>query len=74
MEPAKNPKRPPREVKNIHRRAFEIRAGASGGEGELWAEGRAATFDNPTVLFELDGLEYRSRSPKTPLAAAPWGT
>ena len=34
-------------------------AGTEGSEGEMWVEGYAATFDSETVLFELDGIEYK---------------
>ncbi len=44
---------------------FEVRA-ASIGEGEdsqqaLYAEGYAVTFNQPTVLFEYDGIEYKEQ-------------
>lgn len=42
---------------------FEIRAAQTeGGEQqELIVEGFAATFNQPTVLFEYDGLEYKEQ-------------
>ncbi|MCL2695435.1 MAG: HK97 family phage prohead protease [Clostridiales bacterium] len=52
------PARPQRTIKNLHRRSFEIRAGGMTEDGGIWVEGRAATFDSPTVLFEWDGVEY----------------
>ena len=30
-------------------------------EGELWVEGYAAVFESPTVLFEMNGVEYREQ-------------
>ncbi|NJP37186.1 HK97 family phage prohead protease [Bacillus luteus] len=42
---------------------FDIRS-ADAGEGEqdeLYVEGYAATFDEPTVLFEFDGVEYKEQ-------------
>ena len=46
-------------TKLIERR-FDFQARAIGEEGneELWVEGYAARFNAPTVLFEMDGLEY----------------
>lgn len=61
MGKQKAPVRPPRTVKNLHHRSFEIRALAGSGDAGLWVEGRAATFDSPTVLFEWDGVEYREQ-------------
>ena len=43
-------------------RSFQMHvreAGTEGSEGEMWVEGYAATFDSETVLFELDGIEYK---------------
>jgi len=54
-------KRPPREIKRLHRRAFEVRAGEIAEGGEMYVDGRAVTFDNPTVLWEHDGVEYKER-------------
>lgn len=64
MEPSK------REVsqKMERRFDFEIRAlpvtdeqsGVEIGQ-ELWVEGYAAKFNSPTVLFEVDGQEYREQ-------------
>jgi len=31
------------------------------GKEELWVEGYAARFNSPTVLFEIDGLEYKEQ-------------
>lgn len=49
---------------NERRFGFEARAkaaeGREGGE-ELWVEGYAVRFESPTVLFELDGAEYREQ-------------
>ena len=42
---------------------FKLRA-AQNGDGdqdELYVEGYAATFDDPTVLFEIDGVEYKEQ-------------
>ncbi len=48
--------------KKIHERRFDFQTRAIEIEGtdapELWAEGYAARFDSPTVLFEIDGVEY----------------
>jgi hypothetical protein len=43
---------------------FEVRALPIEGEEnkqELWVEGYAARFNSPTVLFEMDGLEYKEQ-------------
>jgi HK97 family phage prohead protease len=32
-----------------------------GQPDELWVEGYAARFNSPTVLFELDGMEYKEQ-------------
>lgn len=42
---------------------FQVRALPIDGEEkqELWVEGYAARFNSPTVLFEMDGLEYREQ-------------
>ncbi|TCO69508.1 HK97 family phage prohead protease [Marinisporobacter balticus] len=44
---------------------FEIRASDSKGEGgqskELYVEGYAATYNEPTVLWEYDGIEYKEQ-------------
>lgn len=49
-------------TKLIERR-FEFQARAIGEEEnqELWVEGYAARFNSPTVLFEIDGLEYKEQ-------------
>lgn len=31
------------------------------GTQELWVEGYASTFDSPTVLFEMEGKEYKEQ-------------
>lgn len=41
---------------------FEIRASQNDSEeNELYVEGYAATFDDPTILFEYDGVEYKEQ-------------
>lgn len=42
---------------------FQIRAERSetGEESELWVEGYAVRFNSPTILFEMDGQEYREQ-------------
>jgi len=41
---------------------FQIRSEAvEGQEPELWVEGYAARFNSPTVLFEIDGVEYKEQ-------------
>lgn len=41
---------------------FQVRSQeAEGQEPELWAEGYAVRFNSPTVLFEMDGVEYREQ-------------
>jgi HK97 family phage prohead protease len=42
---------------------FEIRSQEIEGteNKELWVEGYAARFNSPTVLFEVDGLEYKEQ-------------
>jgi len=49
-------------TKLIERR-FEFQTRAIGDEEkqELWVEGYAARFNSPTVLFEIDGLEYKEQ-------------
>ena len=45
-------------------RRFEFEARAVQIEGqpdEMWVEGYAARFNSPTVLFEIDGVEYREQ-------------
>jgi HK97 family phage prohead protease len=46
-------------------RRFEVQCRAQSIEGteqtELWVEGYAARFNSPTVLFEMDGVEYREQ-------------
>ena len=43
---------------------FEVRSlnmdGTEQSE-ELWIEGKAVSFDSPTVLFEIDGIEYKEQ-------------
>lgn len=48
---------------NERRFEFQARALPAEGEGseELWVEGYAARFDSPTILFEIDGNEYREQ-------------
>lgn len=40
---------------------FEIRAAAEGETEELYVEGYAARFNEPTVLWEYDGKEYKEQ-------------
>lgn len=42
---------------------FQLRSEQPEGQEtpELWVEGYAARFRSPTVLFEMDGLEYREQ-------------
>ncbi|MDD5526338.1 MAG: HK97 family phage prohead protease [Candidatus Omnitrophica bacterium] len=42
---------------------FQVRALPIEGEEkqELWVEGYAARFNSPTVLFEMDGVEYKEQ-------------
>lgn len=42
---------------------FQVRALPIEGEGkqELWVEGYAVRFNSPTVLFEMDGVEYKEQ-------------
>lgn len=35
--------------------------GTEGQDPELWVEGRAISFDSPTVLFEMGGVEYKEQ-------------
>ena len=49
---------------NLIERRFDFEARAVQIEGqpdELWVEGYAARFNSPTVLFELDGIEYKEQ-------------
>lgn len=41
---------------------FEIRAAKTeGDEEELYVEGRAITFNDPTVIWEYDGVQYKEQ-------------
>ncbi len=41
---------------------FQIRSElVEGQEPEFWVEGYAARFNSPTVLFELEGMEYKEQ-------------
>ena len=42
-------------------RAFEMRA----ADGEMTVEGYAAVFDSPTVLYSVDGVEYKEEIART---------
>ena len=45
-------------------REFTVTANEIAGENEkkeLWLEGYAARFNSPTVLFEIDGTEYKEQ-------------
>jgi len=50
---------------NLIERKFEFQTRALPAEGEerqeLWVEGYAAKFNSPTVLFEIDGVEYKEQ-------------
>jgi HK97 family phage prohead protease len=50
---------------NLIERRFEFQTRALPIEGEdreeLWVEGYAARFNSPTVLFEVDGIEYKEQ-------------
>jgi HK97 family phage prohead protease len=50
-------------TKLIERRfEFQTRAEpVEGQEPELWVEGYASRFNSPTVLFEMDGMEYKEQ-------------
>jgi len=48
-----------KEIRNFT--TFEIRSKSSNDKKELFAEGYAATFNSPTVLFEYDGIEYKEQ-------------
>lgn len=47
----------------LTKRRFEFQTRAIGEEGsqELWVEGYAVRFNSPTVLFEIDGIEYKEQ-------------
>jgi len=50
--------------KNLVERRFDFQIRSEPVEGqspELWVEGYAARFNSPSVLFELDGLEYKEQ-------------
>jgi len=40
---------------------FEIRAKEEDGGKELWVEGYAAVFNEPTILWEYDGIQYKEQ-------------
>lgn len=42
-------------------RRFGIEARADAEKQELWVEGYAVRFDSPTVLFEMNGIEYKEQ-------------
>lgn len=48
-----------------HFLSFEIRAGEVGAEGAdagaLYVEGIATPFNTPTVLFSIDGVDYKEQ-------------
>ncbi len=51
---------------NLIERRFDFQTRAvpiegSDGQEELWVEGYAVRFNSPTVLFEVDGLEYKEQ-------------
>jgi len=48
----------------LNDRRFEFQARSIPVEGqpdEMWVEGYAVRFNSPTVLFEIDGIEYREQ-------------
>lgn len=49
---------------------FETRAIGEGDNKELWVEGYAVRFDSPTVLFEIDGVEYKEQITRGAFAEA----
>lgn len=51
------PKRKDREFRRFA--AFELRAVGDETTEERYVDGYAATFDEPTVLWEYDGIEYK---------------
>jgi HK97 family phage prohead protease len=56
---AEEPKRKDREFREF---PFEIRTALNdAGQEELYAEGYAVTFNEPTVLWEYDGIEYKEQ-------------
>lgn len=48
---------------------FEIRAAEGGAEGQ-YVEGYALTFEQPTVLYEFDGIEYKEKISRQALTQA----
>lgn len=44
-------------------RSFEVMAAdtENGNDNEMWVEGKAVSFDSPTVLFEYGGTEYKEK-------------
>jgi uncharacterized protein len=53
-----NIKREDAEYRNFN---FEIRAAQTDEKEELYVEGRAITFNDPTVLWEYDGVQYKEQ-------------
>lgn len=41
--------------------SFEIRAAGEGEQQELYVEGYAVRFNEPTVLYEYDGIQYKEQ-------------
>jgi len=55
-----NPTRKDREFRRVAE--FELRqAENESGTKELWVEGYAVRFNEPTVLWEFDGIEYKEQ-------------
>lgn len=55
-----DPKRKDREFRRVA--DFELRAAElEGGGQELYVEGYAVRFNEPTVLFEINGIEYKEQ-------------
>ncbi len=46
--------------KQMAQRRFDMQC-RSDSDGGMYAEGYAVVFDSPTVLFEMDGVEYREQ-------------
>jgi HK97 family phage prohead protease len=42
-------------------RALDIPPAQENQPQEMWVEGYASVFDSPTVLFEIDGIEYKEQ-------------
>ena len=53
-----------------YHRIYEVRAAEAGKPEEMVLEGRAVTFEEDTVLFSIDGVDYKERISRDPFKDA----